>query len=92
MTKKERSFAIEILKHPQSGDDSDIKKSIALAIQALEQESILDKISDEIMQLDYDLESVDYDYNGMAQTELVHMVCREEVLQIIDELKAEIEG
>ena len=45
---------------------------------------ILDKIRTEIMQLDYDLENVDYDYNDMTQTEEVHMICREEVLQIID--------
>lgn len=52
---------------------------------------VLDKIRAEIMQLDYDLESVDYDYNDMAQTEDVHMICREEVLRIIDKYKAESE-
>ena len=59
--------------------------------KALEQQPVLDKIRAEIMQLDYDLESVDYDYNDMAQTEMVHMICREEVLQIIDKYKAESE-
>ena len=52
---------------------------------------VLDKIRTEIMQLDYDLESVDYDYNDMAHTETVHMICREEVLQILDKYKAESE-
>lgn len=57
--------------------------------ESKEQESVLDKISAEIMQLDYDTETVDYDYNDMAQTEVVHMICREEVLQIIDKYKVE---
>lgn len=47
--------------------------------------NLLKKIKAEIMQLDYDLESVDYDYDDMAQTEEVHMICREEVFHIIDE-------
>lgn len=55
----------------------------------LEQEPILDKIRAEIMQLDYETESVDYDYNDMVQTEIVHTVCRENVLMIIDKYKAE---
>ncbi len=59
--------------------------------ESKEQESVFDKISAEIMQLDYDTETVDYDYNDMAQTEVVHMICREEVLQIIDEYKEESE-
>lgn len=50
---------------------------------------ILDKIRAEIMQLDYDLDFIDYDYNDMAQTEEVHTICREEVLQIIDKYKTE---
>ena len=50
---------------------------------------LLNQIRTEIMQLDYDLESVDYDYNDMPHTEEVHMICREEVLQIIDNYKAE---
>ena len=62
-----------------------------LILELLEQEPIIEKIRAEIMQLDYDLESVDYDYNDMAQTEVVHMICREQVLQIIDKHKAEIE-
>ena len=54
-----------------------------------EESNILDKIISEIMQLDYDIESIDYDYNDMAQTEEIHIVCREEVLQIIDKYKSE---
>lgn len=57
-----------------------------------EQEPDLDKITTEIMQLDYDLESVDYDYNDMAQTEVIHMICREEVLQIIDKYRKKVRG
>lgn len=49
---------------------------------------VLDKIRAEIMQLDYDLDSVDYDYNDMTYTEEVHTIHREEVLQILDEHKA----
>lgn len=48
---------------------------------------VLDKIRAEIEQLDYNLESVDYDHNDMAMTEDVHMICQEEVLQIIDKYK-----
>lgn len=65
-----------------------MKEACEMAIKALEQEPILDKISTEIMQLDYDLEDVDYDYDDMAQTETVHIICREQVLQIIDKYKA----
>lgn len=53
---------------------------------------VLDKIRAEIMQLDYDTENVDYDYNDMVQTEVVHTIYREEVLRIIDEYKAEMES
>lgn len=60
-------------------------------IKVLEQEPILDKIRAEIMQLDYNLDSVDYDYNDMTQTEIVHMICREEVLRIIDKYRSERE-
>ena len=52
-------------------------------------EDFLDKIRAEIMQLDYDTESVDYDYNDMTQTEEVHTIYREEVLQILDKYKGE---
>lgn len=55
------------------------------------QEPILDKIRTEIMQLDCDTDYIDYDYNDMAQTEEVHMICREEVLQIIDKYILESE-
>ena len=53
-------------------------------------DDVLDKIRAEMMQLDYDLESVDYDYNDMAMTEEVHMICREEVLRILDKYKVEV--
>jgi hypothetical protein len=48
---------------------------------------VLDKIRAEIMQLDYDTDYVDYDYNDMVQTETIHTICREEVIQIIDKYK-----
>ncbi len=51
----------------------------------------LDDLRAKIMQLDYDIEDVDYDYNDMAQTEVLHTIYREEVLQIIDKYKAESE-
>ena len=51
-------------------------------------EKVLDKIRAEIMQLDYDTDYVDYDYDDMAQTETIHTICREEVIQIIDKYKA----
>lgn len=47
----------------------------------------LDKIKDEIMQLDYDLEDIEYDHNDMAQTEAVHIISREDVLRIIKQIK-----
>lgn len=55
-------------------------------------EKVLDKIRSEIKQLDYNLESVEYDHNDMAMTEEVHMICQEEVLQIIDNYRSESEG
>ena len=53
--------------------------------------AMLENIRAEIMHLDNDLESVDYDYNDMTQTEEIHMICREEVLQIIDNYMAKSE-
>ena len=52
---------------------------------------VLDKIRVEILQLDNDTESVDYDYNDMTHSEIIHTICREEVLRIIDKYKAESE-
>lgn len=63
-----------------------------MAIKALDRETVLDKLRAEIMQLDYDIESVDYDYNDTAQTEMIHTICREEALRIIDKYKAESEN
>lgn len=53
--------------------------------------NILDNIRTEIMQLDYDIEDIDYDYNDMAQTEVVHAICREKVLEIIDKYRTKSE-
>ncbi len=52
---------------------------------------VLDKIKAEIMQLDYEEEDIEYDYNDMVQTEIVHTICREEVLRIIDKYSEESE-
>lgn len=56
-----------------------------------ESKNVLEKIRAEIMQLDYDIESIYFDYNDREQIEVVHTICREEVLQIIDKYKAESE-
>lgn len=89
-----REEAIVVLKNeqPHCGEKalfSEEKKYEAydVAIKALEQEHILDKIRAEIMQLDYDTDYVDYDCNDMAQTETIHTICREEVFHIIDKYK-----
>ena len=67
--------------------ETEFEMILTLAEKTLEQELILDKIRAEIMHLDYDLYSVDYDYNDMTQIEEVHTICREEVLQVIDKYK-----
>lgn len=82
----------DILRKGEWEDDSLFGRSLRNALMQFTKGNewivdILDKITTEIMQLDYDLESVDFDYNDMPQTELVHMICREEVLQIIDKHK-----
>ena len=66
-----------------------LRKEFELKINKLQRQ--LDEIRADIMQLDYDTESVDYDYNDMPQTEMVHTICREEVLRIIDKYKEESE-
>ena len=65
-------------KHP-------IKEALSVAIKALEQEPILDKIRAEIMSLDY----IDEDkYEG---TSISPMIYRDDVLEIIDKYKGESE-
>jgi len=54
-----------------------------------EMQCVLCKIRSEIMRLDYDIDSVEHDYDDIAQTEMVHTICREEVLQIINKYLAE---
>lgn len=49
----------------------------------------LDKIRSEIMRLDYDLDTVEYDHDDMAHSDMIHKICREEVLQIIEKYIAE---
>lgn len=55
-----------------------------IALKALEQEPILEKIKAEIMQLYYEVEVVDYDHNDISRIKKAHWVTREEVLWIID--------
>ncbi len=47
----------------------------------------LDSVKAEILQLDYDIDFVDYDYNDMPMTDEIHTICREEVLQILDNIR-----
>lgn len=54
--------------------------------KAIKNGTPLDDVKAEILQLDYDLESIDFDYNDMALTEEIHTICREEVLQILDNI------
>jgi len=46
----------------------------------------LDDVKAEILQLDYDIDFVEYDYNDMPMTEEIHTICREEVMQILDNI------
>ena len=50
---------------------------------------VLDKIRTKIMRLDYDLDTVEYDHDDMAHSDMIHKICREEVLQIIEKYIAE---
>lgn len=59
-------------------------KSLDMAIKALEQEPILDKIKAEIMQLYNEVEVVDYDHNDVSRIKTAHWIIREEVIWILD--------
>ena len=61
-------------------------------INAIYNGTPLDDVKAEIMQLDYELESFYYASNDMLQAEMVHTICREEVLQILDNIGKESEG
>ena len=96
MIREEAIKELKILKEEYWDDDGygneteqydDTMTALDMAIKALEHEPILDKIRAEIMQLDYDTDYVDYDYDDMVQTETIHTICREEVIQIIDKYK-----
>ena len=52
-----------------------------------EEKDILDMIIAEIMQLDSELEVVDYDHNDITRIKTAHWIIREEVLWIIDKYK-----
>ena len=89
MTREEASFILANIDRRVCDDE--LNEALDMAIKALEQEPILDKIRAEIMELDYDIETIGFDLNDMPQTEMIHTVCREEVLRIIDKHKAESE-
>ena len=70
-------------------DHSETTDSPMIKIEEDSTDCILDKIKSEIIQLDYDIDYIDYDYNDMTQTEEIHTICREEVLRIIDKYREE---
>lgn len=63
-----------------------VKADVAEAEEEQEQD-ILDNIIAEIMQLDSELEVVDYDHNDITRIKTAHWIIREEVLWIIDKYK-----
>ena len=68
------------------------KGIIQTCLNAVKNGIPLDDVKAKILQLDYDLEFIDYDYGDMAMTAEVHTICREEVMQILDNIgKAESE-
>lgn len=81
----QKCIEIQLKKRNRYFDIDDVIKLIKKAPTI----DILDKIRAEIMQLDYDIEDIDFDYNDIAQTEVVHTIYREEVLQIIDKYRGE---
>lgn len=62
------------------------------AISKADMVTILDKIKEEIMQLYYEVEVVDYDHNDVSRIKKAHWITREEVLQIIDKYRGEEDG
>ena len=84
--------SMDVLEKQMRDATQEEREGVEQYIDSIAETLILDKIRAEIMQLDYDTESVDYDYNDMPQTEIVHMICREEVLRIIDKYNTESEG
>lgn len=52
-----------------------------------QEQDILDNIISEIMQLDSELEVVDFDHNDVTRIKTAHWIIREEVLWIIDKYK-----
>lgn len=63
-----------------------VKADVAEAEEEQEQD-VLDMIIAEIMQLDSELEVVDYDHNDITRIKTAHWIIREEVLWIIDKYK-----
>lgn len=92
-----REEAIEILSRPKSmkGVPAEILKAHAMAIKALEQEPVLDKIRAEIETKygQYDIceyfEDYDYEENDISEYRPIGNIS--DILQIIDKYKAESE-
>lgn len=51
MTNSEISFAIDILSHPQSADDSDLRKAINISIEALSDRKKQNDAIDELVKI-----------------------------------------
>ena len=83
MTREEAISIMNVIIHmlePQYDNDR-VEEAVDMAIKALEQEPVLDKIRAEIANLD----DADYDYEGYYKAV-------KDVLQIIDKYKAEMES
>ena len=65
---------------------SDYDKAFKIAIKALEQENVLDKIRAEIEDVAFDSQEIDGEHESFM------IVYLDDVLQIIDKYKAESEG
>ena len=65
---------------------------LGIILEALEQESILNKIRAEIMQLYNEVEVVDYDHNDISRIKKAHWIIREEVIWIIDRYRGRKRG
>ena len=62
-------------------------QAFKMALKLFDNENVLDKIRDEIMQLYNEVEVVDYDHNDVFRIKKAHWIIREEVLWIIDKYK-----
>ena len=90
------NFAIDILRHPQWGDESDIKKALDIALKSLkaykevleQEQPILDKIRDDIEEYKSRQLSMGI---GIKDLEEGKQTALKYVLALFDEYKAESE-